>query len=139
MAAPDSTGVPGDPAGGGGCDRQRGGYRGLSGVIGVTALTVSRSIPEIGLRVAIGATAPSEVRRLTAMVGARIAVGGAIGVLLCGIGRQTLIPLLFGVNAMDPLTVVGSVCVVGGACLASAYVISRRATRVDPVASLRRL
>lgn len=107
------------------------------GLYGVIAYAVSERTHELGVRVALGASAD----RITRMVigeglvitgiGAVIGVGGAIAT-----GR-IVSSLLFGVSARDPMTlsvVVGSLALV--AALAS-WIPARRASRVDPLIAMR--
>ena len=50
---------------------------------------------------------------------------------------RTLSSLLFEVSALDPWTYVGVAAVLGVVCLGAAYLPALRATRVDPMTSIR--
>ncbi len=110
---------------------------GLIGIYGVVSYVVSQRTREIGVRMALGATAPS-VRGMVVRQGLALAVGGiAVGLLAAGFLSSVMSSLLFGVNALDPLTygaVAGTlVCV---AAFAS-WIPARRAAGVDPSRALR--
>jgi putative ABC transport system permease protein len=107
------------------------------GVYGVLAFLVSQRVPEIGVRLALGAT-PRGVAALFVREGALLALAG----LVCGVGgalgvTRVLSTLLFGVTTTDPLTfavVAGALALVA---LLASYVPARRAARVDPIVALR--
>ena len=75
----------------------------IAGVYGVMAYTVNQRVPEIGLRVALGAS-PSDVMQLVLREGALLVVIGlAVGAALSFAGARFISGLLFGVSARDPL------------------------------------
>ena len=109
----------------------------IAGVYGVMAYTVTQRVPEIGLRVALGA-APADVFRLVLRDGAvLIVLGLAVGAALSYAGAQFISGLLFGVSARDPWTFVGVSALVALAALAACLVPGRRALRIDPLLALR--
>ena len=109
----------------------------LAGIYGVMAYTVSQRVPELGLRIALGAT-PGNILRLVVGQGARLAVTGlALGTALALLSGRLLEGLLFGVSARDPLSLVAVILVVALASLAACYIPGRRAVRVDPMTALR--
>jgi putative ABC transport system permease protein len=92
---------------------------------------------EIGIRMALGA-APSNVRRLVLRQGLTI---GALGVVLgmaptLAIGRLVQ-PLLFGLNATDPLMLIGTAASLLLAVFAATLLPTRLATHTDPLRALR--
>jgi len=109
----------------------------LAGVYGVMAYTVSQRVPEIGVRIALGAT-PEDIRSLIFGQGAKLAAGGLlIGVALALLSGKLLQGLLFNVTPRDPL-ILGAVTVaVAVATMAACYIPMRRAVRVDPMVALR--
>ncbi len=109
----------------------------LVGVYGVMACIVSYRVPEIGLRVALGAR-PQDVLRLILGQGGRLgAIGLVLGLVLALAGSRALDGLLFGVTASDPvvlgLVVIGVSLTLAVAC----YLPGRRAVAVDPMQALR--
>jgi predicted permease len=109
----------------------------LAGVYGVMAYAVSQRIPELGVRIALGAT-PANIRALVLGQGAKLAGAGlAIGLVLALISGKALEGFLFGVTARDPAVLVAVVAVVAVSTIAACYVPVRRATRVDPMVALR--
>jgi predicted permease len=109
----------------------------LAGVYGVMAYTVNQRVPEIGLRVALGAS-PSDVIGLVLREGALlIVIGLAVGAALSFAGARFISGLLFGVSARDPIVFVAVSVIVAIAALAACLVPGRRALKVDPLLALR--
>jgi len=109
----------------------------IAGVYGVMAYTVNQRVPEIGLRVALGAS-PADVIRLVLREGALlVAIGLLAGAALSFAGAQFISGLLFGVSARDPLVFAAVAALVTIAALAACLVPGRRALRVDPLLALR--
>jgi putative ABC transport system permease protein len=107
------------------------------GLYGVVAFSVNQRRSELGLRIALGAD-PQDVLRLVLREGMLPVFAG----ILCGLGgaavlAQVMRTLLFGVDALDPLTFTGVAVTLAGVALAACYVPARRAMRVDPAGSLR--
>jgi putative ABC transport system permease protein len=109
----------------------------IAGVYGVMAYTVNQRVPEIGLRVALGAS-PADVIGLVLREGAALVVIGLlIGAALSLAGAQLISGLLFGVSARDPFVFVAVSMLVAIAALAACLVPGRRALKVDPLSALR--
>jgi putative ABC transport system permease protein len=107
------------------------------GVYGVLSYLVSQRTQEIGVRIAIGATA-GDVVRLFVREGAALAlIGVAFGLVGAMLVTRALTTLLFGVTTTDPFTftaVAGTLAIVA---LLASYLPARRAARVDPMTALR--
>jgi len=107
------------------------------GIYGVLSLAVGSRRTEIAIRMAVGAQR-SDVFRLMLGDGVRLAaVGIGIGIvvaILLAVGLKTY---LFGIRAVDPLTLAAMVIVVLAITLATCWIPARRATRVDPLMALR--
>lgn len=107
------------------------------GVYSVISYTVTQQSHEIGIRMALGATA-GNVRSLVIRTGLRfVFLGIAVGLMLAIISTRMLSSEFYGVSPYDPLTLITVVAVLVMVGLAACYLPSRRATRVDPVISLR--
>jgi predicted permease len=110
---------------------------GVLGVYGVLSNSVRRRYREFGIRMALGATPRNVVAgviwRGLAMTGAGVAIGLA-GAFLLGRAFESL---LFGIDPADPTVFVGASLVLGGAGLLAAWLPARRASRVDPMVTLR--
>ncbi|HEX3730460.1 MAG TPA: ABC transporter permease [Opitutaceae bacterium] len=107
------------------------------GTFGVLSYAVSQRQHEIGVRMALGAL-PEQIRSQFFSMGLRIvAVGAIAGVAGSWIAGRSMQAILFNVPALQPLTLIGALVVIGGvtlcACLYPAYL----ASRVDPMVALR--
>lgn len=106
------------------------------GLYGIVSFSVAARRRELGIRISVGA----EPDRLVGMMlkagltllAAGLAIGIALAVLLARIVRD----LVHGVQAFDPLILVGVVLLLTGVATLAAYVPAKRASRVDPVSIL---
>jgi ABC-type lipoprotein release transport system permease subunit len=107
------------------------------GIYGVLAQTVADRAPEIGIRMALGASQGDVVggvmRRTLALAG----VGIAVGVLASLWAARLLGSLLYGVGSADPASLAGGVLVLLAVATTAAAVPALRAARVDGVRALR--
>jgi predicted permease len=110
---------------------------GAIGLYGVLSYVVAGRTREIGLRMALGATA-SGVRRMVVSQGVRVVlVGVGLGVAVAFASTRLLGSLLYGVKPADPIVFAAmSVMMVAIGVLAS-YIPARRASSVNPIESLR--
>ena len=107
------------------------------GVYGVLSYAVSQRTHEIGVRLALGAL-PAQVRRLILREGVVIgAIGTVTGLAGALALSRVLQSLVFGTSTRDPFVFVGVALVLGGVVLAASYLPARRATRSDPLDTLR--
>ncbi len=110
---------------------------GALGVYGVLAFGVTQRRPEIGVRMALGAS-PGSVRRMVVRQGLVLAVAGvAIGVLGAIAMTRSIQSVLYDVQALDVSTLVQVALVVVGAALLASWLPARRATSIDPAVALR--
>jgi putative ABC transport system permease protein len=107
------------------------------GTYGVTAYGVTERLPEIGIRVALGATAAGVRRLVVRRALAHSAIGIGVGLAAAAAAGRLLETLLFGVGAWDLPTLLSATTVLAGTALLASYLPARRATSVDPVRVLR--
>ncbi len=107
------------------------------GIYGVLAYTVQQRAQEIGIRLALGASAKSVLRGLLGS-GLRMAgIGLGIGIALALTVSRVMSSLLFETSPTDPVTLVSVSVFVAIAATGASYFPARRATKVSPVEVLR--
>ncbi len=107
------------------------------GTYAVLSNIVSQRTREIGVRLAIGAS-PRDIVRAMLGYSAKLAAAGVLaGVVVAAASTRLLAALLFGVTPLDPKTIVGVAALLAAVALVAAYVPTRRAASLDPVAALR--
>ena len=110
---------------------------GVVGLYGVLSYVVAQRTREIGVRMALGATAARVHRQVVAQGTKVVLIGVLIGVVVAVASTRLLGTLLFGVKAVDPLVFATmSIMMIGMGALAS-YMPARRASGVDPIEALR--
>jgi putative ABC transport system permease protein len=110
---------------------------GAVGIYGVMSYLVSQRAQEMGVRLALGAS-PGNVLGLIVRHGALMAGSGAvIGVGVAAWATRPLRALLYGVSTTDPLTFATVPVLFVIVAVIASYAPARRATRVDPVKTLR--
>ncbi len=107
------------------------------GIYGVMAYAVTQRIPEIGVRVALGASA-RQVLGLVLREGMGLAtLGAAVGLAASLALTRLLSSLLFGISATAPASFAGVLLLVATAAFLACFIPARRAMRVDPMVALR--
>jgi predicted permease len=108
-----------------------------TGLYSVLAYGVAQRTRELGLRLALGATAGG-LRTMVLRQVAKIAlIGMPIGLALGVALGQAAKALLYGMSGYDPVVLGGAVGVLAGVVLAAGYLPARRASSVDPMEALR--
>jgi len=106
------------------------------GMYGVMSYAVTQRTHEIGIRMALGASADRVmqeiVRRGFVLTAAAVALGLVGAVALARIARG----VLFGIQPGDPATLAATAGLLAAVSLAACYLPARRASRVDPVVAL---
>jgi putative ABC transport system permease protein len=109
----------------------------LLGIYGVISYTVTHRTQEIGVRIALGASARQVQSRIIRET-VELALGGiVVGTICAWVAGRTLSGFLFGVTAADPITYVGMVAVLLIVAIVSGLMPARRASRIDPIVALR--
>jgi predicted permease len=107
------------------------------GVYGVLAEGVARRIPEIGVRLALGAE-PRDVMKLVLGQAVKLTgIGLAIGVPIAFAVNRAMTSLIFGIVSINLPLLAGFALLLLVVALAAAYIPARRAMRVDPMVALR--
>jgi putative ABC transport system permease protein len=107
------------------------------GVFSVVSYTVSLQTHDIGIRMALGAH-PDGVLRMVLLRGLRpILAGVLIGLGTSYVLTRLMASQIYGVSATDPWTFTGVAIILGIVGLAACFLPARRATKVDPLVTLR--
>jgi putative ABC transport system permease protein len=107
------------------------------GIYGLMGYSVQQRTQEIGIRMALGASA-HDVRRMVVKQGMAMALAGVLIGVAAALGLTRLMAgLLYGVTPRDPLTMISVALLLVGVAFAATYIPARRASRVDAVVSLR--
>jgi len=110
---------------------------GIVGVYGVISYGVAQRIPELGVRVALGAR-KSDVIWLVMKQGMRFAfIGVVLGTTGAMFGARLLSSLLFGVTARDATTYAAVSVLLILVALVASYIPARRSAKIDPIVALR--
>jgi macrolide transport system ATP-binding/permease protein len=107
------------------------------GVYGMVSFSVSRSVREIGIRLALGADKRRVLRLVLWQAMKPVLIGGAVGVILCGLVSNLLASMMFGIGAHDPVAFVIVPCFLFAVASLATFLPARRATEVDPAVTLR--
>jgi putative ABC transport system permease protein len=107
------------------------------GVYGVVSYAVSRRVREIGIRMTLGADAREVKRLILRQAMWPVVIGALVGIAGCAAVSQILKSMLFGISPHDPLAFVVVPLVLLSVALLASYIPARRATKVDPMVSLR--
>jgi predicted permease len=109
----------------------------MAGIYGVVAYAVGQRSNEIGLRMALGATAGGVVRLILGRGLAVAAIGLGLGLAASMAGARWLQSMLFQVQPNDPWVYIAVSVMVGVVTLVAGYIPASRAAKIDPVAALR--
>jgi putative ABC transport system permease protein len=107
------------------------------GIYGVIGFLVLERTPEIGVRVALGATPQNILRMVMSSVGRCTMAGAMLGLMGAWFCTRLLESLLFQARAHDPLVLGLAIFILAVVALVAAWIPARRAMRVDPMMALR--
>lgn len=109
----------------------------VCGLYGLISYSISLRRQEIGVRMAVGATAGKVLRSVLGESAVLGAIGTAIGLVLAyGAGRVLAVGM-DGIAVVEASTYAAVVLLLGAAVLAATWMPATRATRIDPVEALR--
>jgi putative ABC transport system permease protein len=107
------------------------------GLYGLLAYTTLKRVPEIGIRLALGAR-PAQIRALILSHGMQLLlIGSLIGVVAAVALSRALQTVLFEVKGIDPRIYLGVGTLLFAVTFIASWIPARRATRVDPIVALR--
>jgi ABC-type antimicrobial peptide transport system permease subunit len=109
-----------------------------AGAFGVFAHAVEEKRREIGIRMALGAQASQVVRLVVHTTQRSLISGLAAGAALAVVATPLLRTHLYGLSPMDPVAFLQVASLLSVAAMIATFVPARRATRVNPIDSLRR-
>jgi predicted permease len=107
------------------------------GLYGVMSYSMTRRTNEIGIRMALGASAKGVRRMVLTETLWMIAIGVAVGLPCAVAGARFISSRLYGLSALDPLSITAAVAVVLTSGVLAGYVPAYRASKIDPMVSLR--
>jgi predicted permease len=107
------------------------------GIYAVISFSVSQRVQEIGIRMALGASATDLQRRIVLRTLALAALGLALGMTASRILSRSLGSLLFGITTGDPSTFIGVGTLLIAVAAIAGYIPAWKASRIDPMVALR--
>ena len=107
------------------------------GIYAVISYSVQQRTQEIGIRMALGASARSLQMRIIFQTLRLAGIGLVLGLGAAFIMTRSLRALLFGVNSYDPASFIGTVVVLVAVAALAGYFPARRASQIDPINALR--
>ena len=107
------------------------------GIHGVISYSVAQRTQEIGIRMALGAQSKDVLKLIIGQTGLILLVGGAVGLAGALAISRILSTLLFDVAGGDLASFSGTTLILITVALLASYIPARRATRVDPVVTLK--
>jgi predicted permease len=107
------------------------------GIYGVVAESVAERVPEIGVRIALGASPADVVTLIMRQAVWMVAVGLGLGLAGAVLVSRQMTALVFGVGTLDPLSYAAACAMLVAAALAACAIPARRAVALDPVVALR--
>jgi predicted permease len=107
------------------------------GVYGMVSYSVSRSVRDIGIRMALGADGAKVMRHVLWQAMRPVLIGGTVGVVLCATVSGVLSSMMFGLGTHDPIAFIFVPLFLLAVAFVATFIPGRRAMRVDPMVALR--
>ncbi len=108
-----------------------------TGLYGVLSYGVAQRTNEIGIRMALGANRVRVISMILRETGLMIMIGVIIGVVFTAAATRLVAARLYGLSALDPLTILTAGLILGSVALIAGYIPAARAAKVNPVNALR--
>jgi predicted permease len=109
----------------------------MIGLYGTMSYNVARRRSEIGIRIALGAVPSRVLRVVLGDVGQIVGIGLVLGGLGTLASTRLVAGFLYGLTPRDPATLVGSAVLLGAVAALAGYFPARRASRMNPMTTLR--
>lgn len=107
------------------------------GIYGVLSYLTNQRIPEIGVRMALGASAQDVLGLILRQSLGMILIGVGIGIVAALAAGRVLLHQVEGMRPTEPLTLAAMLAVLSAAALFASFVPARRASRLDAMQALR--
>jgi predicted permease len=107
------------------------------GVYGMVSYSVSRSVRDIGIRMALGARGATVMSHVLWQAIRPVLIGGVVGVVLCAAVSDVLSSMMFGLGTRDPIAFISVPLFLVAVAFIATIFPARRAMQVDPMAALR--
>jgi putative ABC transport system permease protein len=107
------------------------------GIYGVISFSVTQRTQEIGVRMALGAHRGNVLGMIVRQGSLQLAIGLGIGLVIAFLGSRLLGDILFQIKPNDPLTFAGVCLALTAIALTACLIPAQRASRVDPLVSIR--
>jgi predicted permease len=108
------------------------------GLYGTISYGINRRVPEIGLRMALGADRRSVLRMILRESFLLVMLGAAVGVPLAYFAGHSLRTMLFAIPPLDPIAYGAAAILLTGVSVLASFLPARRASRIEPIAALHR-
>ena len=108
------------------------------GLYGTISYGINRRVPEIGLRMALGADRRSVLTLILREALLLVSLGAIAGVPLAYIAGRSLQTMLYDIPSVDPISYGGAAIVLIAVSLLAAFLPARRASRIEPTLALNR-
>lgn len=107
------------------------------GVYGTLAYQVAQRTPEIGIRLALGASRTGVLRLVLKQALVPVLIGVTLGTFAALASSRLIVNLLFEVRPYNPAIYVASMLIISVICFVAAWMPARRAAAIDPITALR--
>jgi ABC-type antimicrobial peptide transport system permease subunit len=110
----------------------------ITGIYGLVAYAVASRTREIGIRIAMGATAAEVIKLVGRRTAALLAGGSVLGLFLALAAGKVLSSVIYGASPHDPLVLFNVILTIAILGILSSWAPTLRALRIDPASALRR-